>query len=185
MMVRYYFFITLWIIIILSLAVPLVSFAWEVKIIVSTPDSNADSGFATNNLYFGTDPNATSNYDNLLDTIALLAGPIQAYFFHPEYLFNLQKLWRDFRQEILPQIWEMLTDAPSVNVPVNITWSSNLSNGVTLSLIDTENNATILMNSSTQYNYIQTTAQKRILIQDVSGIQDITPPASPTNLRVL
>lgn len=184
MLDRYKIFSIL-IITILSLAVPFVSLAWQVKIIVSTPDPNADSGLATNNLYFGVDPKATNDYDNLLDTIALLIGPVQAYFSHPEYQSNLQKLWRDFRAEALPQVWEMLVTTLNPNTLVDFTWSGSIPRDVNLTLIDTESNQIISMNTSTQYSYLQlSAAQKKFLIQAIYSISDTTPPASPTNLRV-
>jgi len=140
--------------------------AWHVDIEFSTPSLNSDSGVASNKLSLGTDLAATSGYDNTLDTIALLNGPIHAYLIHSEYNQDYQRLWRDFRNESLPQEWEIEVATSSVDQPVKVTWQINAPQNLSFNLINTESNQDIVMSSVTEYSYSSTdTTTKRFLLK--------------------
>lgn len=140
--------------------------AWQLNLEISTPDTNADTGIASNKLVIGTDPNATDEYDNQFDTIALLDGPVQAFFNHPEYEPGHQKLWRDFRKDSLPKEWEIEVQS-EVNKPVNITWQINTADPLKLTLIDKSNNQEIAMRSSAKYSYSNGASMPKIFLLKV------------------
>jgi len=140
--------------------------AWQVNIEVSTPDPNADTGLATNKLYIGTDVAATEGYDNKLDTIAFLDGPIQAYLSHPEYQLNQQKLWRDVRSDSLPQNWEIEVQSSGANNTINLNWKIEAPNNLDFSLMDKDSGQNIDITSSSKYSYSNTsTTPKRFLLK--------------------
>ena len=158
---------TLILTIILILTMTAVSIAaWQVNIEVSTPDPNADTGLATNKLYIGTDVAATEGYDNKLDTIAFLDGPIQAYLSHPEYQLNQQKLWRDVRSDSLPQNWEIEVQSSGANNTINLNWKIEAPNNLDFSLMDKDSGQNIDITSSSKYSYSNTsTTPKRFLLK--------------------
>ena len=158
---------TLILTIILTLTMTAVSIAaWQVNIEVSTPDLTADTGLATNKLYIGTDGAATEGYDNKLDTIAFLDGPIQAYLSHPEYQLNQQKLWRDVRSDSLPQNWEIEVQSSGANNTINLNWKIEAPNNLDFSLMDKDSGQNIDITSSSKYSYNNTsTTPKRFLLK--------------------
>lgn len=149
--------------------------AWQLTLDISTPDPNADTGTATNKLTIGTDPTATDAYDNKLDTVALLKGPVQAYVSHPEYPSHQQKLWRDFRKDSLPQEWEIEVQSEA-NKPVNITWQIDDTNNLKLILIDKETNQEISMTPLTEYSYSSNpTTPKTFLLKASEKTANLSP----------
>src|SRR3990170_483406 len=141
--------------------------AWHVDIEFSTPSLNSDSGVASNKLSLGTDLAATSGYDNTLDTLALLNGPIHAYIIHSEYNQDYQRLWRDFRNESLPQEWEIEVLSSVTDQPVKVAWEINAPANLSFNLIDRDSNQTVQMGSLTEYSYRSSSAttSKRFLLQ--------------------
>lgn len=127
--------------------------AWQLTLDISTPDLNSDSGTALNKLTVGTDPTATDAYDNKLDTLALLKGPVQAYLAHPEYATGQQKLWRDFRPDTFPKEWTVEVYSPGEASAVNIKWAINVPNNLYFTLIDKDTNQEIVMTTSSEYSY--------------------------------
>jgi len=73
----------------------------------------------------GADPAATDAFDNAWDIRALLAGSIEAYFFHggePGYAIGDDKLWHDFRAAELPKEWALEVLAENGR-EVTMTWT--------------------------------------------------------------
>ena len=140
--------------------------AWQVNIEVSTPDPNSDTGIASNKLYIGTDVAATAGYDNQLDTVALLRGPVQAYLSHPEYPSGQQKLWRDVRSDSLPQDWEIEVQSSGANNTINFNWKIVAPNDLSFILIDNDSGQNIDIASSSGYSYSNTsTTSKKFLLK--------------------
>lgn len=155
---------------ILILIITSSSFAtWQINVEISTPDTDSDTGIASNKLYLGTDPAAADGYDNNLDTIALLDGPIQAYFPHPEYPTNQQKLWRDFRKDSLPKEWEIEVTTIEMNSPVKINWEINVPEKLNLTLIEKESNKEIDMTSYSDYTYNNNSILPKKFLLKVTG----------------
>lgn len=137
--------------------------ALQVNLEISTPDPDSDTGVASNRLVMGADTTATDGYDNKFDTIALLNGPLQAFFAHPEYEAGYQKLWRDFRNNSLPKEWEIEVVSSNANNTVNITWEISAQKNILLNLIDKDTNQEISLNSETEYSYSNVTSKKFLL----------------------
>src|SRR3989304_2123269 len=162
-----------------TLTLTTTSFAsYQVDIEISTPDSKADTGLASNKLHIGTDRTATDGYDNKFDTLALFAlsegtMPLQAYLYHPEYSSGQQKLWGDFRGESFPQEWEfeVLSEENSL---ININWLINAPANLKFNLIDLNRNQEIAMASSNKYSFSNSTSvPKKFLLkvsEDTTGI---------------
>lgn len=147
--------------------------AWQLNLDISTPDPNSDTGIASNKLSIGTDPAATAGYDNQLDTVALLRGPVQAYFPHSEDPEGEQKLWRDFRPDSIPQEWKIEIQS-EINKVININWEANTPDNLNFTLVDQDSNQEIAMTSSTEYSYSNsTTMLKRFLIKVAENIDTI------------
>lgn len=142
--------------------------AWQLNFEVSTPDPNSDTGTATNKLTMGTDQTATDAYDNKLDTVALLKGPIQAYIAHPEYVTEQQKLWRDFRPDALPKEWTIAVNSLSDGNTINIKWGINAPDNLYFTLVDKDSNQEIIMTASSEYFYNSTSNSQRNFLLRVS-----------------
>ena len=142
--------------------------AWQVNIEVSTPDPNSDTGIASNKLYIGTDVAATAGYDNQLDTVALLRGPVQAYLSHPEYPSGQQKLWRDVRSDSLPQDWEIEVQSSGANNTINLNWKIEAPNNLDFSLMDKDSGQNIDITSSSKYSYSNTSTTPKMFLLKVS-----------------
>jgi len=98
---------------------------WRLSLIVSIPDSAADTGFAYNRLVAGQDLQATDGFDNSFDVRALLIGSVGAYFDHTadmNYDVQSMKIWSDVRAEGLPRDWEFVVTAGNV-APVTMKWT--------------------------------------------------------------
>jgi len=147
--------------------------SWHIDIEVSTQDPASDTGIASNTLTIGADKAATGDYDNTLDTIAMLDGPIQAYFSHQEYPSDRQKLWRDFRDESLPQEWELNISADGER-KIDMKWNLAVPDNLGLLLIDPNTNKEINMRTSGSYSYVTTIDTSRKFILKVTSSEDNT-----------
>ena len=168
------YIITLIIIIILNITT--VSFAaWQVNIEVSTPEPSSDTGVALNKLSIGTNTTATDGYDNQIDIIALLGGPIQAYFPHTEYSISQQKLWRDYRKDSLPKEWEIELTSSKADSPIKIIWKIDAPGNLKFSLLDKDSNQVINMITSSEYSYTSTTTAPKGFLLKVTENQSTKP----------
>ena len=148
---------------------------WQVDLDVYTPDQKSDTGKASNNLSIGSTITSTEEYDNKLDTIALLNDQVNAYFYHPAYKSNLQKLWRDFRESALPKEWEFEVQSSKIDNPINIKWTIGTTDNLHFVLVDKDSGNEIDMASSTEYAYnASSTTPKKFLLK-VSDNNSSTP----------
>ncbi|MBI5192589.1 MAG: hypothetical protein HZA08_03980 [Nitrospirae bacterium] len=139
---------------------------WQIDLDVYTHDEQSDSGNATNNLSLGSSTLSTELYDNKFDTIALTSEPVNAYFYHPEYKSNVQKLWRDYRGAVLPQEWEFEVQANNINKTINLKWQIQDNDNLHFILVDKDNGNEIDMASSSEYSYLpESTLPKKFLLK--------------------
>lgn len=142
------------------------SAAWQVTLDVSTPDTDSDTGTATNRLTIGTDQTATDAYDNKFDTVALLRGPVEAYIVHSEYTAEQRRLWRDLRSGTLPKEWTIEVNSPGDGNAINIRWGIDAPANLNFTLIDQDNNQEIGIRASSEYSYNSTSnIPKRFLLR--------------------
>lgn len=139
---------------------------WQIDMDVYTIDEQSDTGNATNNLLLGSSALYTEQFDNKFDTIALTGEPVNAYFYHPEYKSNVQKLWRDLRGASLPQEWELEVQSSEVNKTINLKWQIEDYDNVHFILIDKDNGSEIDMASVNEYSYTnESPSPKKFLLK--------------------
>lgn len=139
---------------------------WQIDMDVYTIDEQSDTGNASNNLSLGSSSLTTEQYDNKFDTIALTSEPVNAYFYHPEYKSNVQKLWRDFRGVVVPQEWEFEVQSTEINKTINLKWQIEDSDKVHFILIDSDSGSEIDMTSANEYSYTnESTSPKKFLLK--------------------
>ena len=159
--------------------------SWQLTLEVSTHDPNSDTVIATNRLTTGTDPTATDSYDNKLDIIALLDGPVLAYFPHIEYPIGQQKLWRDFRAESFPKEWEIEIQS-STNNTVSLSWNIDAPANLNFTLIDTGSNQETPMISSNTYSYSNPTGiPKKFLLKAAENTTTGASGSETLNMIIL
>lgn len=139
---------------------------WQIDMDVYTIDEQSDTGNATNNLLLGSSALYTEQFDNKFDTIALTSEPVNAYFYHPEYKSNVQKLWRDLRGASLPQEWELEVQSSEVNKTINLKWQIEDYDNVHFILVDKDNGSEIDMASVNEYSYTnESLSPKKFLLK--------------------
>lgn len=139
---------------------------WQVDLEVYSQDQKSDTGNASNNLSFGTTATSSEEYDNKFDTIALLTDPVNAYFYHPEYKSNVQKLWRDFRGDVLPKEWGFEVQSSNANNPINIKWTIQAPDNLHFVLVDKDTGNETDMSSASIYTYnTDSTTPKKFLLK--------------------
>lgn len=155
---------------------------WQVDLEVYTQDSKSDTGKASNSISLGNTTTATEQYDNTLDTIALLTDTVNAYFYHPEYQSNIQRLWRDFRGDFLPQEWEFEVQSSKIDNLINIDWKIEAPANLHFVLVDKDSGNAIDMSSANEYAYnADATTPKRFLLK----VSDNNSSTSTNNSNVI
>lgn len=155
--------------------VPSAKASWQIEIVVSTPDPKADSGEATNRLVIGVDPSATDSFDNTMDTVALLDGPVMAYVDHPGYPSAFKKLWRDMRTTGLPAQWEIHIGTSNPDVPVKVTWQLKGTDRVDFTLVDKDTGQVLSSTGSNTYSYTASSDPKILLLKVNSSTASSSP----------
>jgi hypothetical protein len=169
---------------------------WQMTFTVSVPDPNADGGLLVNRLEAGSLSTSTDLYDNDSDVIALLAGPVQAAFTHEDetaYPGGLQLLWRDIREERLPQSWKIKVVSEQSGSPVTVAWTvppsipSDICRSGHISFQDQTSGELIDMNAASSYSYASIgnpgAPEIRIFALTVDSLPQNAPPP-PSNVMV-
>lgn len=141
--------------------------AWETTISISY-------GNDTSLLTIGGDRTATDWFDNRWETRAMLAGSIQAYFYHPEWGKETPYFWSDIRDLRLPKEWSFYVYSTVSNQLLEMRWDgySNIPDTVQLYLIDDTASVTIDMKAQSTYTYTNISSSPRIFRVNVSGYID-------------
>ena len=125
---------------------------WQVDITVQ-------SGSAHNRLVLGTDNTATSTYDNLWDSYALMSGSLRAYFPHPEWVLTHQQYQRDIRAHNQGGTidWDLQVDSDLSGTTHSISWDiGSLPPDNTAVLIDNANGQQTDMRTTGSYDFTYT-----------------------------
>lgn len=139
---------------------------WQIDMDVYTHDAQSDTGKASSNLSLGTSSLSSEQYDNKVDTIALTGESVNAFFYHPEYKSNVQRLWRDFRGAGLPQEWGFEVQTSDIDKIINLKWKIEDQDNLHFILVDKENGNEIDMASVSEYSYTnESTAPKIFLLK--------------------
>lgn len=155
---------------------------WQVDLEVYTPDNKSDTGKASNSISLGNTTTATEQYDNRFDTIALLTDNVNAYFYHPEYKSNVQRLWRDFRSDVLPQEWEFEVQSSKTDNLINIDWKIQAPANLHFVLVDKDSGNETDMSSANEYAYnANATTPKKFLLK----VTDNNSSTSTNNSNVI
>jgi len=132
-------------------------------------------------LAFGADPTATDGFENRWETMALLGGYIQAYFYHPEWGLNTPYYWRDIRNLLLPKEWAFYVASSYTDRQITLSWNiSNIPATVNLSLVDEFTGTPINMRSQPSYVYTNTSTAVRAFRVDATGYLESAPPSGDT-----
>ena len=128
-------------------------------------------------LAFGADPTATDGFENRWETMALLGGYIQAYFYHPEWGLDTPYYWRDIRDTLLPKEWTFYVASSYTNRQITLSWNiSNVPATVNLSLVDEFTGTAVDMRSQPSYVYTLTSTATRAFRVDATGYLESAPP---------
>jgi len=183
---------------ILVVLIPGVSKAedWRMTFDVSADDPSADGGRLVNRLEAGGASDATDGYDNTVDVLALLSGPVQAAFSHENdtnYPEALQLLWRDIRSAKIPNSWRIRVVSRESGLPVKLAWSvpppvsSDVCHGDSVTLRDETTGQTIDLTQDSSYTFTAAGSSEipevRYLTVSVGSVPQNTPSA-PAGLVV-
>jgi len=186
------------VLVILGFPVPSLLWAgdWKMSFEVSAPDPGADGGQVTNRLEAGGASTATDGYDNTLDVLALLSGPVQAAFSHEnesDYPDHLQVLWRDIRSAGIPKTWRIRVVSRQNGLPVTLTWTtppsvpSDFCHRGAVSLQDETTGELIDLNRVNSYSFTSHggsgSPEVRYLALNVSRLPQ-NAPSTPAGLTV-
>lgn len=167
--------------------VPLCASAAEIRLTVSVPHPDADSGVATNQLRLGMLPAASDNFDPSLDLEAFPAPGLTAAVRHTEYPSAQQLLWWDLRAVEFPKVWEVEVSSDRSNASISLSAAApatvpNECPGGRWALRDVQTNQTTEFGASaTVYTYPNTPGViRRFVVTAAEGLA--TPPAPPLNL---
>lgn len=146
---------------------------------VWTAEISASAGDDSNRLIIGAATDATDGFENAYEGRAMLAGNLQAYFYHPEWAVDTAYFWTDVRDTLLPKQWDFLVS--SKYAAMTISWDvSNAPVSVGLVLTDAYSGLTVDMRAQSSYTYANvSTAVARNFTVAASGsikTKDTIPP---------